>query len=187
MTPITPNTNIIITIANFPREARLGRTKARREASQRTQRFRSPTIRISNQQSPIGNKNPIPHSLMLTSITVIGIVAPMKKTNPSFLNGVPELLVLRLLSRCEMYGYQIVEEIRAQTGGALAFGEGCIYPYLHHLEAEKFVSSRRREVDGRSRNYYQLTARGQKRLEELGAEWTRVTAGVALLMGEKYA
>ena len=111
----------------------------------------------------------------------------MKKTNPSFLNGVPELLVLRLLSRREMYGYQIVEEIGAQTGGALSFGEGCIYPYLHHMEAEKHVSSQRREVDGRSRNYYKLTPRGQKRLEELSSEWKRVTTGVALLMGEQHA
>ena len=111
----------------------------------------------------------------------------MKKTNPSFLNGVPELLVLRLLSGCEMYGYQIVEEIRTQSRDALAFGEGCIYPYLHHLEAEKFVSSRRQEVEGRSRNYYKLTPRGQKRLAELSSEWKRVTAGVALLMGERYA
>ena len=98
---------------------------------------------------------------------VIGIMAAMKKTNPSFLNGVPELLVLRLLARREMYGYQIVEEIRTRTGEALAFGEGCIYPYLHYLEAEKQVSSRRQEVEGRSRNYYKLTARGRKRLEDI--------------------
>ena len=111
----------------------------------------------------------------------------MKKTNPSFLNGVPELLVLRLLAGREMYGYQIVEEIRIQSRETFAFGEGCIYPYLHHLEAEKFVNSRRQEVDGRSRNYYRLTPRGQKRLEELGSEWKRVASGVALLMGERYA
>ena len=118
---------------------------------------------------------------------VIGIVTAMKKTNPSFLNGVPELLVLRLLSNREMYGYQIVEEIRIQTKEALSFGEGCIYPYLHYLESEKQVSSQRREVDGRSRNYYKLTTRGRKRLEELTFEWKRVTTGVSRLMGEPYA
>jgi len=123
----------------------------------------------------------------LTCLIAIGMVAAMRKTNPSFLNGVPELLVLRLLSRGEMYGYQIVEEIRAQSGGALSFGEGCIYPYLHHLETEKFVSSARRQVEGRSRNYYQLTSRGQNRLRELSTEWQRVNTGVALLMGEQYA
>jgi PadR family transcriptional regulator PadR len=118
---------------------------------------------------------------------VIGNIAAMKKTNPSFLNGLPELLVLRLLSRREMYGYQIVEEIRTRTGEALSFGEGCIYPYLHYLETEKQASSQRREVDGRSRNYYKLTARGRKRLEALTSEWDRVTTGVALLMGEQHA
>jgi PadR family transcriptional regulator PadR len=111
----------------------------------------------------------------------------MKKTNPSFLNGVPELLVLRLLSRREMYGYQIVEEIRTQTRETLSFGEGCIYPYLHYLEAEKRVSSQRREVGGRNRNYYKLTARGRKRLDELASEWKRVTTGISSLMREQYA
>ena len=118
---------------------------------------------------------------------VIGMMTAMKRTNPSFLNGVPELLVLRLLARQEMYGYQIVEEIRTQTGDTLSFGEGCIYPYLHYLEAEKLVSSRRQEVEGRNRNYYRLTVRGRKRLGALSTEWKRVTTGVSLLMGEKYA
>ena len=117
---------------------------------------------------------------------VIGNMAAMKKTNPSFLNGVPELLVLRLLASREMYGYQIVAEIRTRTGASLSFGEGCIYPYLHYLEAEKQVSSRRREVEGRNRNYYKLTARGRKRLDALTSEWNRVTAGVARLMEEQH-
>lgn len=124
---------------------------------------------------------------MLTSLIVIGIITAMKKTNPSFLNGVPELLVLRLLARQEMYGYQIVEEIRTRTRAALSFGEGCIYPYLHYLEAERLVNSRRREVNGRSRNYYNLTTRGRKRLENLTTEWNRVTSGVAQLMEGEYA
>ncbi|HZM02245.1 MAG TPA: helix-turn-helix transcriptional regulator [Candidatus Saccharimonadales bacterium] len=111
----------------------------------------------------------------------------MKKTNPSFLNGVPELLVLRLLASREMYGYQIVEAIRVQTREALSFGEGCIYPYLHYLEAQKQVSSQRREVEGRNRNYYRLTARGRKRLEELTSEYKRVTTGISFLMGGQHA
>ncbi len=111
----------------------------------------------------------------------------MAKTNPSFLNGVPELLVLRLLSRRAMYGYEIVQEIRLQTNEGLTFGEGCIYPYLHYLEAEKFVRSRRQEVGGRSRNYYELTAAGHKRLARLTDEWARVATAVAALMGGQHA
>jgi PadR family transcriptional regulator, regulatory protein PadR len=111
----------------------------------------------------------------------------MSKTNPSFLNGVPELLVLKLLSRREMYGYEIVKAIQSQTEEIFSFGEGCIYPYLHYLESEKLVASHRTEVDGRSRNYYQLTARGRKRLEALSAEWSRVASGIALVMGAEHA
>ena len=111
----------------------------------------------------------------------------MPVTNPNFLNGVPELLVLKLLSRREMYGYEIVKAIQAETGKALAFGEGCIYPCLHYLKQKKFVSSRRKDVGGRSRNYYELTRGGAKRLEELTTDWSRVTSSISLVMKGQYA
>ena len=116
-----------------------------------------------------------------------GLTTKSAQTNPSFLNGVPELLVLRLLARRAMYGYEIVKEIQVQTHDALTFGEGCIYPYLHYLEAQKQVRSRRREVEGRSRNYYELTLRGKKRLAALENEWSRVTQAVALVKGGQHA
>jgi PadR family transcriptional regulator PadR len=125
---------------------------------------------------------------MLTDITVRGIkLRVTTKTNPSFLNGVPELLVLKLLSRREMYGYEIVKAIQAETKEILTFGEGCIYPYLHYMEKEKLVTSRRKEVAGRSRNYYHVTAGGRRRLAELSEEWNRVASGISLLMGGQHA
>ena len=57
----------------------------------------------------------------------------MKHPNPDFLNGVPELLILKLLSRRPMYGYQLVQAIRQATNGTLQFGEGRVYPILHRL------------------------------------------------------
>ena len=113
--------------------------------------------------------------------------AAMKKTNPAFLNGVPELLVLQLLARREMYGYELVKEIQARSKEAFGFGEGCIYPCLHWLEKSKLVTSRQAEVGGRSRQYYRLTSRGRKRLEGLAAEWNRVTKGVTLIVGAQHA
>ena len=111
----------------------------------------------------------------------------MKKTNPPFLNGVPELLVLQLLARREQYGYELVREIQAQSRDAFTFGEGCIYPYLHWLEKTKMVSSRRAEAGGRTRNYYRLTSAGRKRLQALTAEWSRVAGGVTLILGGQHA
>ena len=111
----------------------------------------------------------------------------MRKTNPNFLNGVPELLVLQLLARRPMYGYEIVKAIQVETGRTLAFGEGCVYPCLHWLEQEKLLSSSRKVVAGRSRNYYQLTRRGGKRLEALTTDWDRVTAGISQLIRGAHA
>ncbi|MHC1765215.1 MAG: PadR family transcriptional regulator [Verrucomicrobiia bacterium] len=111
----------------------------------------------------------------------------MKTPNPNFLNGVPELLLLQLLSRREMYGYELVKEIQSCTGGQLAFGEGCVYPILHSLEAERLLNSERREVAGRSRSYYRLTNNGHKRLAELNTDWTRVARAVNRVLGGQYA
>jgi PadR family transcriptional regulator PadR len=101
-----------------------------------------------------------------------------KKTNPEYLNGVPELLVLRLLSQRAMYGYQLLRAIERSTGGVLDFGEGCIYPVLHRLEREAFLSSTREIVAGRSRVVYRITAIGRKRLSGRVAAWQSIAAAI---------
>jgi len=82
----------------------------------------------------------------------------IKKTNPDFLNGVPELLVLQLLNRHPMHGYDLVQAIREASGIRLDFGEGCIYPVLHRLEKQKYLASKRELVGGRNRIIYRVTA-----------------------------
>jgi PadR family transcriptional regulator, regulatory protein PadR len=71
--------------------------------------------------------------------------------NRNFMNGVPELLVLRLLSEREMYGYELVQAIRERTGEAISLGEGVVYPALYALERSGALSSRRKAVNGRTR------------------------------------
>jgi PadR family transcriptional regulator PadR len=105
--------------------------------------------------------------------------------NSNFLSGVPELMILRLLQDREMYGYEIVQAIQSQSGGALSFGEGVIYPVLHGLEKDGALKSKRREVGGRSRVYYSLTARGVRRLSDLTDIWTTTTQAIqSVLKGE---
>ena len=106
-----------------------------------------------------------------------------RRTNPDFLNGVPELLMLRLLERRPMYGYELVEAIRLASADALQFGEGCVYPILHRLQKEKLLDSRRETVGGRSRVVYRLTGAGQKRLTETTSEWQRIVTAVTRVIG----
>lgn len=101
-----------------------------------------------------------------------------KRTNPDFLNGVPELLILHLLSSRAMYGYELVQAIRLATNGALEFGEGCVYPILHRLEADGLLASRRATVAGRNRVVYRVTAKGTGRLKESIGAWQQVVAAI---------
>jgi PadR family transcriptional regulator PadR len=106
----------------------------------------------------------------------------MRSTNPNFLNGVPELLVLRLLEEQEMYGYEIVQAIRSRTGEVITAGEGVVYPVLHGLENEGAVRSKRQAVNGRSRVYYSLTPAGRRRLEEMSGVWKRVANAIQSML-----
>ena len=67
----------------------------------------------------------------------------MPRTNPPFMSGVPELLLLQLLGQREMYGYELVRSIREQTGQAISLGEGVIYPVLHALEKSGALRAKR--------------------------------------------
>ena len=99
-----------------------------------------------------------------------------------FINGVPEMLALRLLSQQEMYGYEIVAAIRVRSAETFHFGEGCLYPILHRLAAADLLTSRREVVDGRVRHYYKTSPKGRKHLEKLTQEWTSVVRGTQSIM-----
>jgi PadR family transcriptional regulator PadR len=110
-----------------------------------------------------------------------------RETNPNFMNGVPELLILRLLQQEEMYGYEIVQAIRDRTDAVIAVGEGVVYPVLHGLEGDGALTSRRKTVNGRSRIYYSVTPAGSRRLADLSGTWTSLTAAIQkMLTGGQY-
>lgn len=102
----------------------------------------------------------------------------MAQTNPPFMSGVPELLVLRLLANEEMYGYEIVRAVKLVTGEAISLGEGVIYPVLHGLEKTGSLKAKRKTVNGRTRVYYTVTPKGLGRFERLTSEWDRISNGI---------
>ncbi|NCF14318.1 MAG: PadR family transcriptional regulator [Gammaproteobacteria bacterium] len=102
----------------------------------------------------------------------------MAQSNPPFMSGVPELLLLRLLNDREMYGYELVRSIREVTSEAISLGEGVIYPVLHSLERNGSLKSRRKPVGGRTRVYYSVTRKGRERLEKLQNDWQRIQTGI---------
>jgi PadR family transcriptional regulator PadR len=102
----------------------------------------------------------------------------MGETSSTFMNGVPELLVLRCLRDREMYGYELVQEIKGRTDAVVTLGEGVLYPLLHALEKKGALQSRRKTVQGRSRVYYAITPKGMERLTGLSNSWTRLADAI---------
>ena len=94
-----------------------------------------------------------------------------RRTNPDFLNGVPEMLLLRLLGERPQYGYELVRLIRQRGSGIMEFGEGAIYPILHRLEKDGLLRSSRELVQGRKRVVYHLTRAGSERLDGATSRW----------------
>jgi PadR family transcriptional regulator PadR len=108
---------------------------------------------------------------------------PDDRKQGTFLNGVPELLILRLLAERSMYGYEIVAAIHSTTNQTLSFGEGLIYPLLHALEDDGLLATRRTTYNGRPRVYYRLTAAGKRRLAQSADDWRRVARAVERVLG----
>lgn len=97
----------------------------------------------------------------------------------SFRRGVLSLVILALLKREDMYGYQLVQETEHSSGGALVTQEGSLYPVLYKLLDQGMISDYRVKSGKRmTRVYYHLEPAGEARLEELIREYTETTRGI---------
>ena len=104
----------------------------------------------------------------------------------SFRRGVMSLVILALLKREDMYGYQLVQETANSSGGKLTTQEGSLYPVLYRLLDQGFISDRKVQVGKRmSRIYYHLEPAGEERLRELIQEYEDVTQGVFQIIREE--
>lgn len=101
------------------------------------------------------------------------------KIEKSLMSGSNMLLILKLLSEREMYGYEMIQELARRSKNAFEMKEGTLYPLLHELEQEKCVSCRTAQTSGgRQRKYYAITDRGLKRLDEKKKEWSFFSGAV---------
>ena len=104
-----------------------------------------------------------------------------------FRRGVMSLVVLALLEREDMYGYQLVEEVSKRSGGLITTQEGSLYPVLYKLEDAGMISSRKSPVGKRrQRILYHLEPAGTQQLREMVAEYRSVVQGVFMIIGEEH-
>lgn len=106
----------------------------------------------------------------------------------SFRRGVMSLVILGLLKKEDMYGYQLVQETERKSGGKIVTQEGSLYPVLYKLLDQGYISDRKVQVGKRmTRVYYHLEPAGEQRLMELQRDYEDVTNGVFRILGESDA
>ena len=99
--------------------------------------------------------------------------------------GTIELALLSLLSKKDMYGYEICQQLKELSGGLYVVTEGSLYPVLYRL-IEKGCISDRSELVGkrRTRVYYHIEQTGIDYLNEIKQEYFSMHSGILLVLGE---
>jgi transcriptional regulator len=100
------------------------------------------------------------------------------------LQGTLDLLVLKsLASRGAMHGYGITVHIQSIAGEALKVEEGSLYPALHRMSQEGWISAKwGASENNRRARYYSITAAGRKQLAREEQRWGELTEAVARVM-----
>jgi PadR family transcriptional regulator PadR len=96
------------------------------------------------------------------------------------LQGTLALLVLKTLARGAMHGYGITLHIQQASNDVLRVEEGSLYPALHRMEQDGWISAEWATTENNRRaRYYQLTAKGRKQLAQVEKNWAQLTRAVA--------
>jgi len=93
-----------------------------------------------------------------------------------------DLVVLAALAEGSAYGYLLLKRIHDASRSRHRVTAGTLYPILHELESEGAVSSRWESVGERRRKWYDLTAKGRRRLQQDADEWRAFVSYVERLL-----
>jgi PadR family transcriptional regulator PadR len=108
----------------------------------------------------------------------------MPKPKSDLLQGTLDLLILKTLELEPMHGWGITNRLRQLSDSVLQVNQGSLYPALHRLEEQGWISaSWKASENNRQAKYYALTAKGRRQLVEEKANWIRLAAAVANIVG----
>lgn len=99
--------------------------------------------------------------------------------------GTSELLILYLLDKEDMYGYQIAQELKVRSGEQFVMPEGSLYPTLYRLIEKGVISDRMEIVGKRLRKYYHLEPLGQEYLKTIIAEYEKISRGIQMVLNDE--
>jgi len=99
---------------------------------------------------------------------------------PDLVQGTLDLLILKILALEPQNGWAISQRLRQVSGDVLQVSDGSLYPALHKLEQEGWISAEWRPSENNRRaKFYSLTRPGRRHLERETANWARLSAAIS--------
>ena len=105
------------------------------------------------------------------------------KFESDLLRGSLDLMVLSVLADESLYGYLIQQRLQKVSFNRIQLPAGTLYPLLHRLESDKLIVGRVDSSSGRRRKWYDLTAKGKKRLFAQAKQWREYANCMDTLIG----
>jgi PadR family transcriptional regulator len=100
------------------------------------------------------------------------------------LQGTLDMLILKTLLFGPAHGHGIATYIRQTTAAALVVEHGSLYPALHRLQRDGFISAKWEKAPQKNREfkYYRLTAAGRRRLAHEQSRWNELVRAIGRVM-----
>ena len=97
--------------------------------------------------------------------------------------GTLDLLLLKILALEPLNGWAISQRLKQVSGDVLQVSDGSLYPALHKLEQEGWISSEwKASENNRRAKFYSLTRAGRKQLEQEAANWSRLSSAISQVL-----
>jgi DNA-binding PadR family transcriptional regulator len=103
------------------------------------------------------------------------------------IKGTLKTIILKLLAENKrMYGYEITQKVKELTNDRIQLTEGALYPTLHALEAEGFLTTETKYIGKRVRKYYSLSKEGKAKSKEKVSEFADFIDTMKFLLDIKH-
>src|ERR1044071_8894777 len=107
----------------------------------------------------------------------------MPKDKPDLVYGTLDMLILKALQHEPLHGLGIADRIQQISQDILRVEQGSLYPALYRLEAQGWIKAEwGTSENNRKARFYKLTAAGRKQLIAETEHWSRITAGINLVL-----
>src|SRR5882762_1866642 len=120
---------------------------------------------------------------------LVSVTEDIEMTKPSDLvQGTLDMLLLKILALDPMNGFAVSQRLKQMSGDVLQVSDGSLYPALHKLEQEGWITAEWKTSEyGRRAKYYSLTRLGRRQLEKETDNWGRLSSAISRVIKLKEA